>query len=441
MGICGAPHYRLYVSGVIMWRHRRRAPDFGGTGLSRHIISRSLSPVGQGVPGTPAMGRAQCWSFISSIRGYLAAFVTGARRRDGPDCHYFGRSVTSAIRPRSISVGLAVSANLSHARNMPIIRPSSIDFLVPSDRSAPYTARRQSSLHAGSCPNGFSPSVSRSVWPITRRLSGSPAAGPWPGAEDLRGAASCRTSDPGLARRPVPEHPLATMTGEHVLALVEHLLGCRQRLHAGLDHLLSSHVSPFSTVVRPQRPGSCPLRAANALLSAGALAAAAAWEDVRRAIDAIDVTTPAGVRNRAILLLLATTGLRNKELRSLELQDIRWRAAEVFVRRTKARRDRVVPLLQEAGEALADYVLHARPKSNSQRVFLTIFRRCARIECGTHFQDRSIRTGAGRHRASVSPAPICYAIAWRRSSSGNGGPSTRSRICSAIGASTRPPFT
>jgi len=95
------------------------------------------------------------------------------------------------------------------------------------------------------------------------------------------------------------------------------------------------------------------------------------WEDVRRAIDAIDVTTPSGVRDRAILLLLATTGLRNKELRSLELQDIRWRAAEVLVRRTKAKRDRVVPLLQEAGAALAEYVLHARPRIDCQRVFLS----------------------------------------------------------------------
>ncbi|MGZ9021362.1 MAG: tyrosine-type recombinase/integrase, partial [Rhodoplanes sp.] len=55
----------------------------------------------------------------------------------------------------------------------------------------------------------------------------------------------------------------------------------------------------------------------------------------------------------------------------LELQDIRWRAAEVLVRRTKARRDRIVPLLQEAGAALAEYMLHARPRIDSQRVFLS----------------------------------------------------------------------
>jgi integrase/recombinase XerD len=76
------------------------------------------------------------------------------------------------------------------------------------------------------------------------------------------------------------------------------------------------------------------------------------------------------VRDRALLLLLATTGMRNRELRLLELQDVRWRAGEVLVRRTKARRDRVVPLMEEVGNALAEYVLHARPKTRAPQVFL-----------------------------------------------------------------------
>jgi site-specific recombinase XerD len=55
----------------------------------------------------------------------------------------------------------------------------------------------------------------------------------------------------------------------------------------------------------------------------------------------------------------------------LELRDIHWRTAEVFVRRTKGKRDRVVPLLDEAGAALADYVLYARPKNDNSCVFLS----------------------------------------------------------------------
>lgn len=95
------------------------------------------------------------------------------------------------------------------------------------------------------------------------------------------------------------------------------------------------------------------------------------WDDVRRAIDAIGVATPVDLRDRAVLLLLATTGIRNGELRALRLQDIDWRAGEIFVRRTKGKRDRVAPLLDETGAALADYILRARPKADSPYVFLS----------------------------------------------------------------------
>jgi integrase/recombinase XerD len=96
-----------------------------------------------------------------------------------------------------------------------------------------------------------------------------------------------------------------------------------------------------------------------------------AWEDVRRAIDAIEITTPSGIRDRALLLVLATTGLRNKELRQLQLEDIRWRAAEIVVRRAKGHRDRIVPLLEETGAALAKYVIHSRPRTEDRSVFLS----------------------------------------------------------------------
>ncbi len=95
------------------------------------------------------------------------------------------------------------------------------------------------------------------------------------------------------------------------------------------------------------------------------------WEDVRRAINAIETTTPSGVRDRAMMLLLATTGVRNRELRELELGDIRWRAGELVLRQTKGHRDRVLPLLEEVGAAIADYVLHERPQTADRRVFLS----------------------------------------------------------------------
>ncbi|MGA9058103.1 MAG: site-specific integrase [Terriglobia bacterium] len=94
------------------------------------------------------------------------------------------------------------------------------------------------------------------------------------------------------------------------------------------------------------------------------------WDDARRVIDSIDISDPVGKRDRALLTLVATTGMRNAELRRLELGDIRWREGEVQLRRTKNRRDRIVPLLTEAGRALSDYLLHGRPPTPERRIFL-----------------------------------------------------------------------
>ncbi|WP_437721804.1 site-specific integrase [Sorangium sp. So ce861] len=95
-----------------------------------------------------------------------------------------------------------------------------------------------------------------------------------------------------------------------------------------------------------------------------------AWTDVRAVIDSIDDTTAVGKRDRALLLILATTGLRSQEVRRLELRDIRWRTGELYIRRTKTRRERVVPLLEEAGRALATYILSGRPPGAHQTVFV-----------------------------------------------------------------------
>jgi site-specific recombinase XerD len=170
----------------------------------------------------------------------------------------------------------------------------------------------------------------------------------------------------------VPDQPLAAMTGEHVLALTKHLLSLSTNNYT--RSAITSYTRTFLRFLRWRDLNNQDLARFVPRTPCWRLAhlpSRLAWEDVRRVIDTIDVKTPAGVRDRALLLLLATTGLRNKELRSLELQDIHWRAAKVLVRRTKAKRDRVVPLLQEAGAALAEYVLHTRPKVAYQQVFLS----------------------------------------------------------------------
>lgn len=169
-----------------------------------------------------------------------------------------------------------------------------------------------------------------------------------------------------------PGQDLGTLTAQHVLAAVEHRLSLSAA--SGTRTAATSHIRTFLRYLHwaghhhrdlsPVVPRTPHWRLAH-------LPPRLSWTEVRRAIDSIGTATPIDVRDRAILLLLATTGIRNGELRALQLQDIDWRAGEVFIRRTKGKRDRLAPLIEETGAALADYILRARPKVDSAYLFLT----------------------------------------------------------------------
>ena len=94
-------------------------------------------------------------------------------------------------------------------------------------------------------------------------------------------------------------------------------------------------------------------------------------DQVQRLLASIDRTTAMGLRDYAILLLLARLGLRANEVAFLELDDIDWQTATLHVR-TKGNGRNDFPLSHEVGEAIADYLRHGRPSSDSRRVFLRV---------------------------------------------------------------------
>ena len=93
-------------------------------------------------------------------------------------------------------------------------------------------------------------------------------------------------------------------------------------------------------------------------------------EEWQLIIDGCTVADNGSRRDRAIVLLLARLGLRAGEVRQLRLEDIDWRAGTIAVRRGKARRERRLPLPEDAGTLLADYLRQERPRSNHREVFL-----------------------------------------------------------------------
>ena len=96
------------------------------------------------------------------------------------------------------------------------------------------------------------------------------------------------------------------------------------------------------------------------------------WSDVERTVTSIDRRAPLGRRDYAILLLLATYGLRANEVASLKLEDIDWASARFTVADRKAGNTTVYPLADAVGDAIVTYLREGRPKCNDRHVFLTV---------------------------------------------------------------------
>jgi integrase/recombinase XerD len=83
--------------------------------------------------------------------------------------------------------------------------------------------------------------------------------------------------------------------------------------------------------------------------------------EMDRVLSAPDVDTPLGLRDRAMLELMYSSGLRNNEVRSLTIADVNTAEGEVRVKNGKGGVDRVVPLGGIAAKYVELYIREARP--------------------------------------------------------------------------------
>lgn len=87
-------------------------------------------------------------------------------------------------------------------------------------------------------------------------------------------------------------------------------------------------------------------------------------------IASLDVSSPRGLRDRAMILCSARLGLRASEVVGLRLDDLDWGNAAVRVRARKTGHGALLPLPVDVGAALADYLQHARPDTSARQVFV-----------------------------------------------------------------------
>ena len=93
-------------------------------------------------------------------------------------------------------------------------------------------------------------------------------------------------------------------------------------------------------------------------------------EEIKKVLSVIDNTSAIGKRDTAILMLAFNTGLRAIDITRLCLEDIDWKSGEIHIVQSKTKRPLSLPLHASVMNAVADYILKARPKSTSKEVFL-----------------------------------------------------------------------
>ncbi len=88
---------------------------------------------------------------------------------------------------------------------------------------------------------------------------------------------------------------------------------------------------------------------------------APAPDEIERMLEALEGDGPVPLRNRALVELVYSAGLRSAEAVGLDLGDVDFEQELVHVRRGKGGKERVIPLGEEAALWLARYLREARP--------------------------------------------------------------------------------
>ena len=128
--------------------------------------------------------------------------------------------------------------------------------------------------------------------------------------------------------------------------------------------------------------------------------------EVERILGAVDVTTALGVRDRAILETLYSTGMRRMELCALSLHDVDLEQGIVKVRQGKGSKDRVIPIGARAVAWIEKYLAEVRPglvvDVAERALFLTMF--------GAPFSKSHVTTAARAYKvlAGVEKKGSCH---------------------------------
>jgi integrase len=97
---------------------------------------------------------------------------------------------------------------------------------------------------------------------------------------------------------------------------------------------------------------------------------ALSWDMVKALLRSIDTMSAIGLRDFAMLLLIATYGLRASEVVAITLDDIRWRQGSLCIHQRKTSSPLELPLTNEVAAAIVKHLKRTPPPEPHRRIFL-----------------------------------------------------------------------
>ena len=93
-------------------------------------------------------------------------------------------------------------------------------------------------------------------------------------------------------------------------------------------------------------------------------------DEAKQLLDSIDRTSSIGKRDYAILLIACRLGLRACDICKLQLRNFNWETKEIHLTQKKTQHTIILPLLNDIGWAVIDYIKNGRPKTDDPYLFI-----------------------------------------------------------------------
>ncbi|HQS83653.1 MAG TPA: site-specific integrase [Alphaproteobacteria bacterium] len=93
-------------------------------------------------------------------------------------------------------------------------------------------------------------------------------------------------------------------------------------------------------------------------------------DELKKLITAIDRGSPKGKRDYAIILLACCLGMRCTDIKNLKMENFHWEEKKLIFTQSKTRTPLSLPLTQEVGWAVIDYLKYGRPNIDCPYLFV-----------------------------------------------------------------------